>query len=294
VVNLRARYPKGREQQCKGKRDQVYSHVMVLCEGPVKSRKDKDTFLMVVSKGLIGTIFILHRYVIVMHALPQEVIALLEACPIFTGLRAGEIAGLLEGSSARIRNFSGNDLIAQAGEELAFLHIVISGSVKGEMTDLTGRVIKIEDITPPRPLAPAFLFGSQNRYPVHITANGPVRILSVPKEEFLKMMQKQEQVLRNFVESVSSRGQFLSSKIKFLSFNTIKGKLSHYLLEQATRCGSDRFLLPLSQSGLAELFGVARPSVGRAISEMNQMGIIRTEGKHVEILDRRKLRELLP
>ena len=48
-----------------------------------------------------------------------------------------------------------------------------------------------------------------------------------------------------------------------------------------------------SQAQLSELFGVARPSVGRAISEMNQEGLIRTSGKQVEILDRPGLEELL-
>jgi CRP-like cAMP-binding protein len=173
------------------------------------------------------------------------------------------------------------------------MNIVLSGQVKGEMVDFTGKVIKIEDIEPPRPLAPAFLFGDQNRYPVNITAAGIVKILSIPRDEFLKMMQSHEKVLRNFVHIISSRGQFLSSKIRFLSFSTIKGKLAQYLLEISGKTGELSFQLPLSQAQLSELFGVARPSVGRAISEMNQEGILHTEGKKVHILDRRKLSDLL-
>jgi len=106
-------------------------------------------------------------------------------------------------------------------------------------------------------------------------------------------MQSSEQVLRNFVNIVSSRGQFLSSKIRFLSFSTIKGKLAQYLLELSRKSGERSFQLPHSQAQLSELFGVARPSVGRAISEMNQEEIIRTEGKRVHILNSRKLSELL-
>ena len=72
------------------------------------------------------------------------------------------------------------------------------------MMDFAGKVITIEEILPPRPLAPAFLFGKQNRYPVNIVANGEVTILSVPRDDFLKMMQNNEQILRNFVDIVSS------------------------------------------------------------------------------------------
>lgn len=223
----------------------------------------------------------------------EDIISILAACPLFRGLDDHEISSLLEGSASRLRSFSKGELVAQAGEELFFLHIMIRGSVKAEMDDFTGKVIKIEDIAPPRALAPAFLFGNQNRYPVNLTANEPVKILSVPRDSFLKMMQTSEQILRNFVESVSSRGQFLSSKIRFLSFTTIKGKLAQYLLDLAGKSGTDRIDLPHSQSQLAELFGVTRPSVGRAISEMNRDGILRTQGRQIIILNKGRLSELL-
>jgi len=217
----------------------------------------------------------------------------LSECSLFKGMSEQEIRSALSGSSGRIRNFPKDTLIAQAGEEVLNLQIVLEGSVKGEMVDYAGRVIKIEDIAPPRPLAPAFLFGSQNRYPVNITAGGDVKVLSIPREEFLVMLQNSKSVLVNFVDIVSNRGQFLSNKIKFLSFTTIKGKLAQYLLDLSSKKGSLKFLLPSSQAQLSELFGVARPSIGRAMSELNHDGIIHTEGREVTILDFAKLSMLL-
>jgi len=223
----------------------------------------------------------------------EEILSILSGCPLFLGMNESELLELLSGSTCRIRKYSSGDMVAQAGEEVFFLHIILLGSVKGEMNDFAGKVIKIEDIYPPRPLAPAFLFGFQNRYPVNITASEDVKMLSIPRDEFLKMMQTSEVILRNFVNNVSSRGQFLSSKIKFLSFTSIKGKLAQYLMDLAAKTGSDRIVLSLSQSQLAELFGVTRPSVGRAISELNHDRIIKTEGKQVTLLDKAKLSNLL-
>ncbi len=228
-----------------------------------------------------------------MKPITVEIVTLLEECPLFTGLEGDEIDRLLSASSARIRQFARNELVAQEGERVHLLNIVISGSVKGEMTDDTGKVIKIEDIVPPRPLAPAFLFGRQNRYPVQITANEPASLLAIPADEFLKMMQGSEQVLRNFINILSNRGQFLSGKLRFLTFSTLRAKLARYLLDLSLREGRDTFMLPLSQAGLAELFGVTRPSVGRAIGALNQEGIILTDGKAVSLLDTDRLRALL-
>jgi CRP-like cAMP-binding protein len=107
------------------------------------------------------------------------------------------------------------------------------------------------------------------------------------------MMQQNGLILKNFVDNISSRGQFLSNKIKFLSFTTIKGKLAHYLLELAKKEQRDHFMMPHSQSQLAELFGVTRPSIGRAIGELNREGIIQTDGKQVMLMNRDKLSQLL-
>jgi CRP-like cAMP-binding protein len=218
---------------------------------------------------------------------------ILTACPIFRGLNTGQIARLLDSASYRTRQFGKGDVVARAGGEVYFQHIVISGSVKGEMIDFAGKVIKIEDILPPKPLAGAFLFGQQNRYPVNIIANEATLILSIPRDAMLKMMQEDVQVLKNFINAISNRGQFLSSKIKFLSFSTIRGKLAQYLLELSEKQASDTVELPHSQSQLAELFGVARPSVGRSMSEMNREGLISTRGKKVLLLDKAGLSSLL-
>jgi CRP-like cAMP-binding protein len=228
-----------------------------------------------------------------MGKISEEVQSVIQECPLFVGLSEDELSDLLHQCSCRIRSFRKGELVAVAGDEISFMNVVVEGHVKGEMVDFAGKIIKIEDIEPPRPLAPAFLFGAQNRYPVNITAGVDVKILSIPKDEFLKLMQNNERVLRNFVNIVSSRGQFLSNKIRFLSFTTIKGKLAQYLLDLSVKGGGKSYQFAHSQAQLSELFGVARPSVGRAISEMNQDGIIRTTGKQVEILDQERLTSLL-
>jgi len=220
-----------------------------------------------------------------MNMSEENIIGILQECTLFRGMNREEISRVLSGHLGRLKKYPGNSLIAQAGDQVRSLQILLKGSVKGEMVDYTGKIIKIEDISPPRPLAPAFLFGKMNSYPVNITSGEEVTILSIPRDRFLRILQESEVVLVNFINIVSSRGQFLSSKIKFLSFSTIKGKLAHYLLDLSRQTGSGSFMLPHSQSQLSELFGVARPSIGRAISEMNREGLFRTEGKRVVILN---------
>ena len=229
--------------------------------------------------------FFAHNSYIHMVFAEDRVIELLGESSLFSGMDSRDISAVLSGHKGRIKSYAKGAMIAQAGDEVRSLHILLQGSVKGEMVDFTGKVIKIEDILPVRPLAPAFLFGQQNNYPVNITAGEDAAILSIPRDLFLIMLQGSGKLLENFVGSISSRGQFLSNKIKFLSFTTIKGKLAQYLLDLSAQNASSNFSIPHSQSQLSELFGVARPSIGRAISELNRDGVFRTEGKQFEILD---------
>jgi CRP/FNR family transcriptional regulator, dissimilatory nitrate respiration regulator len=114
---------------------------------------------------------------------------LLAQCPVFKGIPENESKKLLNGIHFQVKNYNKGDVVAIAGEPVTNLFIILSGSVKGEMIDYSGKAIKIEDIEAPRPLATAFLFGKENRFPVTVTANNDVRILAIPVSEFLKLMQ---------------------------------------------------------------------------------------------------------
>lgn len=216
---------------------------------------------------------------------------LLVNAPVFRGMEPDEISSAISSVPYRIRKYSAGTLIAQSGEAVKSFIIVLDGLVKGEMTDYAGRVIKIEDIPAPGALASAFIFGSKNTFPVNVVAITDTRLLIIEKSDFLRFLKCNDKILGNFLDMISSRSQFLSEKIKFLNFKTIRGKLAQFILEAANQ-GKDEINLNLTQSELAEYFGVARPSIARVMSDLEQEGIIITKGRNLKITDRRRLTEL--
>jgi CRP/FNR family transcriptional regulator, dissimilatory nitrate respiration regulator len=218
---------------------------------------------------------------------------LLAKCSLFKNLKSVEVAGLLSKINFQKKKYSKEEVIAYADTEVVNLLIILEGSVRGEMMDYSGKTIKIEDIEGPNLLAPAFLFGNNNKFPVTIIANKEVVILSIPKPSFVNLLQLNEKILSNFLNNISNRAQFLSNKLRFLSFQSIKGKIAHFLLQLSKKTGKDEFVLPKSQTELAEMFGVVRPSVGRAIRELDRDKVILAEGKKIKILDKGKLVDFL-
>lgn len=213
---------------------------------------------------------------------------LLSRSPLFRGMTPAEIEKSLYGVPRQSRKFRDGTLVFQTGEPVGSLAIVLSGTVKGEMTDYTGRVIKIEDIPAPGAIAPAFIFGRNNRFPVNVVSVTAIELMTIEKQAFLAYLRDNDRILVNFLDMISNRSQFLSEKIKFLNFKTIKGKLAQYILD-LPETGKNEVRLDRTQNDLADYFGVARPSVGRALGDMEEMGLIGTSGKSITIYDKEGL-----
>jgi len=212
--------------------------------------------------------------------------------PVFKGLAPDVIETLLKSVTYRIKKVNEQQVIAQRDDECVNLILIVHGSVRGEMLDYSGKILKVEDIYAPRPIAAAFLFGQNNRYPVDVISNEETTLLIIPKDSVLKLFQQSEPFLKNYLNAISNRAQFLSQRIWFLSFKTIKEKLAQYILNLASK-DTNRVFFPLTQKELAEYFGVTRPSLARALGELVKEQIIEAKGKEIVIINRNLLIKLL-
>ncbi|NOY97335.1 MAG: Crp/Fnr family transcriptional regulator [Chlorobi bacterium] len=211
--------------------------------------------------------------------------------PIFKGLSEEELKELFGHILFRVKYFKKDDLIACSGDELLSLCVLQKGSARGEMIDYSGKTLKIEDIETPKTLASAFLFGKKNRFPVTVIANNDVELLSIPKPEYLNLLQTNRTILNNYLNTISSRTQFLSEKLHFLSFKSIKEKIANLLLNMA---GSTYHSVELkyTQQQLADLFGVTRPSLARVFGKMQDEGLIKINKRTITLTNKKGLNEL--
>lgn len=210
---------------------------------------------------------------------------------IFRSLSVEEIENVLSDAIFQYKKYNKNDLIAQSGTSCEHVRVIVDGNVSGEMTDLSGKVLKIEDLTPPMMIAPAFLYGKRRKYPVNVISGAETILWQMHRDDFTILLQKNLVMLDNFLNAISSRAQFLTEKIKFVSFPSIKAKLAGFILHYAQE--RDVLQLPITHQQMSELFGVARPSLSREIRNLNSEGIIDSERDVIRILDRKRLADLL-
>lgn len=212
---------------------------------------------------------------------------------LFRNLTHKEIGNIIKNVHHQVKVFNKGEMLAANGEELTRLIIIVRGAVVSEISDFEGKTICLDELKAPDTIASAFIFGDNNSLPVSVTATEETKVLIIHRDDLLILFRKNEVLMLNYLNIMANRAQHLSMKIKLLGLQTIKGKIAHYLLELIQDYNSNEIILPKSQTELSGLFGVARPSIGRAIREMDAKGIINAKGKHIKIIDKTALSGLL-
>jgi CRP/FNR family transcriptional regulator, dissimilatory nitrate respiration regulator len=211
--------------------------------------------------------------------------------PIFRGMGEEEIYSLITAANCKFRTYNEGAVVALRGEEIHSLMIVLSGEVRGEMIDMSGKIIKIEDVKAPMALAAAFMFGLGSQFPVNVVANVDTDLLVIEKSDFMTMMQMNKKVLQNYLNVICGKASFLSDRLRFLSFRTIKGKLANYILT-LSKADNNKVVFDKTQQELADYFGVTRPSLARALGGLQDDNILKVKNREVEIVDRKALIKL--
>ena len=215
---------------------------------------------------------------------------LLFFCSPFKDKSDQEIEKIRCNISHIVKEYKKGEHIAFQGDKVQSLLMLIKGKVKTEMVSNSGLALAMDEISAPYPLAASFLFADDNRFPVDVIALQDCEVLFISKETIEKQIAKCPGFLRGFMSFNANRMQYISERLKLFAQKGIKAKLVYYILLHEE---SGKFDLERSVSSLAEYFGVERPSLSRAISEMVKDGIITYQNGKGEILNFSSLENLL-
>lgn len=213
---------------------------------------------------------------------------------LFGRLSPENITELLKQIQYKITKYNKGEIIAFRGEECNRLIIITEGSITGEMQDFNGRVIKIDDVKAVSPLAPAFLFGKNSKFPIDVVPNEEVEAIEIPKSEVVRLFQINSIFLENYLNSVCNKTHFLTQKVWFnFSNKTIKQKVASYILG-LEKIDSNEIVMDRSFQELSEFFGIERPSLSRVFSEFIKDELIeKIDNKKYKILNRDEIVSIL-
>lgn len=218
--------------------------------------------------------------------------ALLASCTLFSGLEPARLSASLADVPHSLASFRANTLILLAGCRYSALHILIEGEAFAEMTSEEGKVVRVESFKAVEALASAILFSGSQILPVSVVAKTDCRLAVIPKDGFMELCMRHKPILEALLKDIGGRLDMLTQKLKAAQFVTLREKIADWLLRRREHSGSDTIRMEATRERMAELFGVARPSLSREFGVLAKMKLLEFKGREVRILDARGLQKI--
>lgn len=134
-------------------------------------------------------------------------------------------------------------------------------------------------------IAPAYIFAHHNEMPVSVETSKKTTLLRMRPSELKLLIDTDERIRWNFIQHLSRIDIFLSQKMRMLSLFSVKEKVAQYLIKMATEQQSRTIRLDVSRQEMADIFGIQKFSLLRCLSEFEEKGAIRIDGKTITILN---------
>lgn len=217
----------------------------------------------------------------------------LSASPLFKGLSDVQISHILKGTCCILSSYKRNQIIAVEGETCTSIGIIVKGSVDIKRIFASGKALTITTMNIGDIFGEVLVFSETNKYPSTIIAVKDTDILYIPRESIPELCHSSISFMNNIMSLLANKVLMFNEKIKYLSLQTIRQRISTLLLDYSKNQNSLELSLPFNRKEMAELLGVPRPSLSREMIRMSKEGIISFHKSNVVILNVNELEEIL-
>jgi CRP/FNR family cyclic AMP-dependent transcriptional regulator len=211
-------------------------------------------------------------------------------------LPADVLAELLAGA-VRVKIQAGS-VTHREGEHTAHLELVVSGVVRVFVTAPDGRTMTVRYCKTGALLGVLSLFATGFVMPATTQAVVDAEVLRMPANVARRLGTRDVRVARAFLNELSERVLNFIHEIPGSAFATVRQRLARHLLDLACehiqRHGAQpqsgqELVVAVSQQELADAVGTVREVVVRALRELRQEGLVRTERDRIVLLQPTKL-----
>jgi CRP-like cAMP-binding protein len=193
-------------------------------------------------------------------------------------------------SQMRRRRFRRGEVIFHQDDVGDSLQVVISGSVKIVLPSEEGEEAIIASLQPGEFFGELALLDGAPRSTT-ATAIEPTETLSLPREQFLRLLADDPQIVQALLHVLASELRRLTGHVGELHFLDLAGRLAARLTRlardahPAVSTGPIELDWPYTQSDLAAMIGGTRQSVNRLLAELIDDGLVRLEHERLLITD---------
>ncbi len=214
----------------------------------------------------------------------KGVLTELKTMPLFQELSILQLEELCADAKVIVANH--RERIIQSGEIATHFGVVLSGAYKLSKTTPAGED-SIVYFSAPGDVIAAFVMAQKNPvYPVSVTAMGPSRYLSIPRNNYLTTWKNYSNLIMNIQNLLASRMNQLQNQ-KALSKANLQIRLASLLMTLVAEKNLEKELIipiPLTRKEISDSLEVTVESVIRLMSDWSKRELITTTDHVITIL----------
>jgi CRP/FNR family transcriptional regulator len=212
-------------------------------------------------------------------------IAALKQTALFAELDEADLRALAERASEH--RLARDEILFVAGDEAIGLYVVVEGAVRAFRESLEGReqVIHVERAGATIAEIPVFDDGP---YPSTVAADEETTLLFIDKRDVKRLCIEHPQIALKALKLLAGRLRRCAELVEQLSLHEVDQRLARLLLAEARMRGvrsasGIRFDLALTNQQIAARIGTVREVVSRALTRLQQNGLIAVEGRRITV-----------
>lgn len=217
----------------------------------------------------------------------------LKNCKLFKNIEDLDLINIFSKIRYRIKEFGQNEIILSEHDEANYMGIIIEGAAEIQKGLPSGKNILIKILGEYQTFGEATLFSNIKSFPVIVISKSKSKVIMIEKQEMVKLFSINEKVIKNFLEIISNRIIMLKSRLELISENSIRKKISSYLLNESNNNGTKIIYLPFSKTKLASFLNIPRPSLSRELKKMKEDGLLDYDRRKIMIKEVDKLELIL-
>ncbi len=215
----------------------------------------------------------------------KEIIETLSENFLFKGVNKEEIEILVEDLIYRKSKYKKGKIIAYEEEPCNTLGVILQGEIEIQRLYSSGKSVILARFSRGDVFGEAIFFASGAVYPATVVAISNCEILYIKREEILRILGRNKKALENFLGLLSNKIMILNSKIKNISYKTVRQKVINYILQQSEDGVISHIKLKESKETIAADLGIPRPSLSRELISLRDLGYITFDRATIDILD---------
>lgn len=212
----------------------------------------------------------------------------LKAFPIFQNYSIERLCDLCTGAEILICKH--REVVFKFADDANRFGVVLSGAFKLSRPTVVGEDAVIHFSSPGDVVGALIMAQPNPKYPVTLTAMGPSRYLSIPKNNFVQHWSNDSELIMNIQALLSTRmNNFHAQKAMLKS--PAAARIAELLIKLADQSNPDELLIkiPLTRKEIADNLGLTVESVIRIMSDWSKQEYIKTSDQIITILKPEKL-----